>query len=122
LRRFARACSRSDVFDLPPKLYTRLDFDLSPVQRRLYDQMQQQGFTLLGERQASAQLALTVLLRLQQICCGYLVTDPEQGEDDPLVMPILPNPRLDLLEEVVQGVEPPRHHLGALQQRHQRHH
>lgn len=95
---------KKDVFDLPPKLYTRLDFDLTPSQRRVYDQMREMGFAAMGDRQSSASLAMTVLLRLQQIACGYLVTDVEEGEDDPVVMPIMPNPRLDLLEEVVQGV------------------
>jgi hypothetical protein len=95
---------KSDVLDLPPKLYSRLDFDLSPAQRRCYDQLQKMGFALVGDRQCSASLALTVLLRLQQIACGYLVTDIEDGEEDPVVVPMVPNPRIDLLKEVIDGV------------------
>lgn len=95
---------KDDVFDIPPKLYSRIDFDLSPAQRRIYDQLQQQGFTLMGDRQCSASLALTVLLRLQQIACGYLVTDIEEGEEDPVIMPMSPNPRIELLKEIVEGI------------------
>lgn len=95
---------KKDVFDLPPKLYTMLEFDLSPAQRRAYDSMKQLGFYMLQDRACTAGMALTLLLRLQQIACGYLVTDLEHGEEDPLVMPIEPNPRLDLMLEITEDL------------------
>jgi hypothetical protein len=95
---------KDDVFDLPPKLYSRVDFDLTPSQRRCYDSLADMGFAEMDGRQVSAQLALTALLRLQQIVCGYLVTDLQDGEEDPVVLPIEPNPRLDLLKEIVDGI------------------
>lgn len=93
---------KSQVFDLPPKLYSMIDFDLTPTQRRYYDEMQKLGFTECDGRTASGGIALTVLLRLQQIACGYLVSDLREGEEDPTVMPITPNPRLDILRELVE--------------------
>lgn len=98
---------KKDVFDLPPKLYSRLDFELTPAQRRCYNQMRDLGHTMIDEESCSANMQLTVLLRLQQIACGYLMTDPRPGREDPDILPIMPNPRLDLLEEVVQGLSHP---------------
>lgn len=95
---------KKDVFDLPGKLYTTLEFDLSPAQQKAYDSMQQLGFYMLNDRQCTADMALTLMLRLQQIACGYLVTDLEHGEEDPVVLPIKPNPRMDLLMEIVKDL------------------
>jgi hypothetical protein len=98
---------KSEVLDLPPKVYSRLEFDMSPKQRALYDQMRDQGFAIMEGGQCSANMALTILLRLQQIACGYLVTDLEEGQEDPKVLPIDPNPRLELLAEAVSGITHP---------------
>src|ERR1035437_1228884 len=54
-------------------------------------------------------MALTLMLRLQQIACGYLVTDldPSRVDDDPRMQPITPNPRLELLSELTQDLTHP---------------
>jgi hypothetical protein len=96
---------KKDVFDLPPKVYTPLEFDLSTKQRAAYDSLEKLGFTKAGERFCSTSLALTVMLRLQQIACGYIVADLEPGDEDPVVIPIDPNPRLELLSEVVADLD-----------------
>lgn len=98
---------KADVFDLPPKLYSKVEFPLSPQQRSAYAQMRKLGFALIeGGGTCSASMALTVLLRLQQIACGYLVHDlsPELGED-PVIAPFRPNPRLDLLGELTLDLD-----------------
>jgi SNF2 family DNA or RNA helicase len=82
-----------------------MEFELTPAQRKVYNQMRDLGFALMEDRACTPSIALTVLLRLQQIACGYLVTDLRPGEEEPWVLPISPNPRLDLLEEVVDGIE-----------------
>lgn len=65
--------------DLPPKLYSRLLFDLLPDQRRIYDQLRREYMVELDNGTLiTAPLALVRLLRLQQVACGYL-----PNEDDP---------------------------------------
>jgi Mesyanzhinovviridae DNA helicase len=94
---------KEDVFDLPPKLYTAVDFDLAPEQRRAYDDLRERGFTLLRDGAATAGMALTLLLRLQQIACGYLPMDlSDNGEVLPLLHRFRHNPRLDVLLELVE--------------------
>ena len=66
--------------ELPPKLYSRLLFDLPTEQRRVYDQLRREYMVELDAGALiTAPLALVRILRLQQIACGYLPNpdDPE---------------------------------------------
>jgi hypothetical protein len=66
--------------ELPPKLYSRLLFDLPVEQRRAYDQLRKEYMIELESGTLiTAPLALVRVLRLQQIACGYLPNpdDPE---------------------------------------------
>jgi len=87
--------------ELPPKLYSRLLFDLPTEQRRVYDQLRREYMVELESGVlVTAPLALVRVLRLQQIACGYL-----PNPDDPDAEPKLfydddgKNARLKLLLE-----------------------
>lgn len=69
---------KTDVLDLPPKLFARRYFELSPYQRQLYEQLSEQLLAELDGGLVTAQIAITKMLRLQQITCGFVVTD--EGE------------------------------------------
>jgi hypothetical protein len=65
---------------LPPKLYSRLLFDLPVDQRRAYDQLRKEYMIELESGTLiTAPIAMVRVLRLQQIACGYLPNpdDPE---------------------------------------------
>lgn len=93
---------KRDVFDLPEKIYTTREFELSTEQRAAYDSLSQLGFAMCGDKAATATMGLVTLLRLQQISCGYVPTDPELGLDAQPVHRFAKNPRLDLLREIVR--------------------
>ena len=68
--------------ELPPKLYSRLLFDLPLEQRRAYDQLRKEYMIELESGTLiTAPIALVRILRLQQIACGYL-PNPDD-EDNP---------------------------------------
>jgi SNF2 family DNA or RNA helicase len=91
-----------DVLDLPPKIYGKRYFDLNPVQRKAYEQLKAEFVAEISEgRVVDGSLAIVRLLRLQQIACGYAVTDDEE----PDILLGDSNPRMDLLEEVVDSTE-----------------
>lgn len=70
--------------ELPPKLYSRLLFDLPTEQRRVYDKLRKEYMVELESGTLiTAPLALVRVLRLQQIACGYL-PDPENPESPKL--------------------------------------
>lgn len=92
--------------DLPPKLYNRIPFELSPEQRRAYDKLRTEYMLELDNGAlVTAAIAMVRILRLQQVACGYL-----PNPDDPGGEPIMlcgkdkDDPRLDHLLELLEDV------------------
>lgn len=74
-----------ECLDLPPRQYSRLTVSLTTKQRRIYDDLVQNLIAELDGEQITAPLALTKLLRLQQITGGFFPTDEETiWIDDPV--------------------------------------
>lgn len=83
---------KDDVLDLPPKVYTRLIVEMSPKQTEVYNALIQEYRAELERQEAEfgeytpaveAPHAMTRILRLQQVVCGYAVaeyTNPDSGE------------------------------------------
>lgn len=91
--------TKADVLDLPPKLFTKRYFDLGPAQVKLYREMKDSFALQLASGEVTAMLAITQLLRFQQIVSGFVMTD-----DQKIVM--LPeNPRLEVLTEIVEDTQ-----------------
>ena len=92
--------------DLPPKLYSKRYYQMSKEQSRVYKELVTVGLSQIAEgKYATADLAIVLLLRLQQVICGYVPT--ESLDDDPTIKPVLQlieddNPRLDLLRELCE--------------------
>ena len=91
--------TKDEALDLPPKIYTTRQVDLTMEQERHYQSIKNSSVALLesGEM-VTAPEVMTRLLRLQQLLCGYLVTD--DGETIPIE-----NNRLPVLLEVVEEME-----------------
>ncbi len=83
---------KEDVFDLPPKLYTKLYFDMTPKQAAMYEELRKEyELELASGLVIDGSLAIVRLLRLQQITCGYAVANSEE----PIELCDVNNPRLD---------------------------
>jgi len=90
---------KDDVLDLPPKMYQRMTFDMSKEQRALYEKLRDEFMVWLDTGDLiTAPLAITRMLRLQQVTSGYCPTD------DGNTVLIEPNPRLALLGEIVEDI------------------
>ena len=96
LDRFAFRVTKDECLDLPDKIYLRRDVELTDEQKKAYEQMKLMALSVLSEGLVSTTNALTQLLRLHQIVCGYVKLDDGQEI-------ALPNNRLpelmDLLAE-----------------------
>lgn len=100
LQKISSRVLKEDVLDLPPKLYSKRYFELSKEQQRLYEQLVEEFIAELDTGEVvTAPLVLTRMLRLQQVTCGYLPTDPEAKEFH-LIGDV--NPRLELLKEIAE--------------------
>ena len=72
IENFSYRVRKEDCLDLPDKVYTKRSVELTPEQRKLYDQMQRNALAIIeGEGMISASTVLTQLLRLQQVCSGF---------------------------------------------------
>lgn len=83
LDRFAFRVTKDECLDLPEKIYLRRDVDLTAEQKRAYDQMKLMALSVLEEGLVSTNNALTQLMRLHQIVCGYVKLDDGQEIDLP---------------------------------------
>jgi SNF2 family DNA or RNA helicase len=86
---------------LPPKVYKKLYFTLTPKQRYVYDTLAEEMVVELPETGdwLEAPETLQRLVRLQQITCGYVAIEagePVQRIDDK-------NPRLQLLIDTIRN-------------------
>ena len=92
---------KEDVLDLPPKVYTRREFDLTDTQAKAYKALRDDFMVMLeGGQLVTAPLALTRLLRLQQVASGFVATD----DGEPAVDIGKVNPRLDLVLEIAEDL------------------
>jgi SNF2 family DNA or RNA helicase len=88
----ASRVTKEEVLDLPPKLYTKRYVELTPEQKRVYMDVRDEAIALLGSGElVTAPLAITRLLRLHQVTCGYIPTD------DGVVRTFEKNPKLESL-------------------------
>jgi SNF2 family DNA or RNA helicase len=96
LDRFAFRVTKDECLDLPEKIYLRRDVELSAEQKKAYEQMKLMALAVLDQGLVSTNNALTQLMRLHQIVCGYVKLDDGQEL-------VLPNNRIselmDLLSE-----------------------
>jgi SNF2 family DNA or RNA helicase len=102
-----------DELDLPEKVYERKAFKLTNEQRDAYEKLKEdflyrldqaeeivtsevtgEQYTVLNERVISVEHAATMILRLQQITCGFMKLD------DGTTHEFTKNPRLELVEEL----------------------
>jgi SNF2 family DNA or RNA helicase len=75
---------KKDCLDLPEKIYTVRNVELTPEQRQHYRDMKNLALTELRSGQlVTAPMAVTKLLRLQQILCGHLPNEIGEGERIP---------------------------------------
>lgn len=106
LRRRGLRYRKEDCLDLPPKLFERLEVEMSREQWRAYREMEQDLVARLtageDEEFATAATQLVAILRLTQITSGFVPN--EEG----VIHRFTPNPKLDAIEEEVRGIVPDR--------------
>ncbi len=76
IEHFSSRILKKDCIDLPEKVYTIRDIELTPYQKDMYNDIATQAMTLLQDGGlVTAMQVITQLLRFQQILCGHLPTN-----------------------------------------------
>ena len=98
LQPFSYRVLKEDCLDLPDKIFIKREIQLSPDQRKLYEQMKQEAIAILKGKQTTTVNTLTQLMRLQQITCGHFTADDGSTQH-------IPNNRLTELMNVLEETE-----------------
>lgn len=98
LKSFSSRVLKQDCLDLPAKTYTARYVPLSKDQLVHYKTLRDFALAVVEEGQVTAPQVMTQLVRLQQLLCGYLVTD-----DGDIVE--VPNRRMDALMETIEEMD-----------------
>ena len=99
LKFFAHRTTKKEALDLPDKIYTTRQVELTSTQIDQYMSMKKTSVIYLEDGDmVSAPEVMTRLLRLQQLLCGYLVND--DGETIELA-----NNRIKVMMEVIEEMD-----------------
>lgn len=99
---------KKDCLDLPDKIYKKHFFQMTPAQKTAYSAVRSQALEelekLFGKehgRELAKELAITKMIRLQQIVCGWI---PHRAEEE--AVPLAGgNPRLDALLTLLENTD-----------------
>lgn len=95
---------RKTSTDLPPKIYKTYSIVLTKEQKDLYLQLQNQHCT----DKVVVDNGLKLYLRFQDVCNGYEPVETEElnenGQHKVTLVPLKENPKLDMLEEIIDDI------------------
>ena len=95
LDRFAFRVTKDECLDLPDKLYTKREVELTEEQVKAYNQMKAMALAQFNQGITSTVNALTQLMRLHQIVCGHVKLDNGEVIE-------LPNNRISELLSIIE--------------------
>jgi SNF2 family DNA or RNA helicase len=95
LSKFSFRVTKDQCLDLPDKVFLRREVELTPEQKRAYEQMRLMALATFDQGLTSTVNALTQIMRLQQIVCGHVTLD--SGE-----VVSLPNNRMNELLAAIE--------------------
>jgi len=98
LKPFSYRVLKQDCLDLPDKIYMKREVQLTPEQKKLYEQMRKEALATLNGKTVTTMTALTQLMRLHQITCGHFAADDGTVQE-------IKNNRLVELLDVLEEIE-----------------
>ena len=98
LKPFSYRVLKDNCLDLPPKTYMKRVIQLTPEQKRVYQQMKATALATLNGKMVTTMNVITQLMRLQQITCGHFKADDDSIQN-------IKNNRITELMDVLEEVE-----------------
>ncbi len=94
--------TKEECLDLPPKIYTVKDFELSDAQRKVYDKVYKENLYLFKDGNLLKEISfegIGVRAKLKQITSGYI-----NIYDDTVIMPVEDNPRMAIFKDYLEDL------------------
>jgi len=98
LKPFSYRVLKDDCLDLPPKTFMKRIIQLTPEQKRVYQEMKATALATLNGKMVTTMNVITQLMRLQQITCGHFKADDGSMQN-------IKNNRITELMDVLEEVE-----------------
>ena len=98
IKPFSYRVLKDDCLDLPPKTFMKRVIQLTPEQKRVYEQMKKMALATLNGKMVTTMNVITQLMRLQQITCGHFKADDDSIQN-------IKNNRITELMDVLEEVE-----------------
>ena len=99
VNQFSYRVLKKDCLDLPDKVYQKREVELTPEQKKVYNQIKDYAIAELESSEiVSVNSVLTQILRLHQVTCGFVKHD--QGEEIEIK-----NNRLEELLKVLEEIQ-----------------
>ena len=98
LKSFSYRVLKDDCLDLPPKTFMKRVIQLTPEQKKVYEQMKKMALATLNGKMVTTMNVITQLMRLQQITCGHFKADDDSIQN-------IKNNRITELMDVLEEVE-----------------
>lgn len=97
---------KQDCLDLPPLVKVKIPVEMTPKQMKLYQELEDDFITYMDDKACVATMALTKILRLQQITSGFidLLKDGSQIEDNLHTQQEIEHDRLSVLQELLEEI------------------
>jgi len=99
LKQFSYRVRKKDCLDLPPKNYQQRYITLNAIQTKAYADLKRHARAIIEDKEVSFANKLTEILKLHQVCNGYLKTN--EGE----IVPFDNDPKLNELLNIIEESE-----------------
>jgi SNF2 family DNA or RNA helicase len=104
IRNFAYQKRKKDCLDLPEKVYRTHEISMTKQQFEIYHQLEEELlYELSSGAIVDAQLAITKVMRLQQVLCGHLNASDNESRSKPQIIPSYRNEYIAELVEEASG-------------------
>jgi len=105
LAEISMSVKKSECLDIPPFVKTELEVEMSPRQKKHYNEMKEDFISYVSDEVACvSSIAIVKALRMQEIASGYMKLDTDE------VVEFEDNPRMDALDELVD-LHTPNHKI-----------
>jgi SNF2 family DNA or RNA helicase len=96
IKKFSFRVRKADCLDLPEKIYQQRYVNLTKEQIKVYEDLRKYARSIIEDKEVSFANKLTEILKLHQVCNGYLKTD--DGE----IVPFDNDPKLEELLSIIE--------------------
>lgn len=105
LAEISMSVKKEDCLDLPPFIKSEIEVELSPLQKKHYEEVKKDFISYVSDEVACvATIAIVKALRLQEITSGYISLDNDE------IIEFTDNPRIKALEELID-LHAPNHKI-----------